>query len=61
MTKLEPERGDLADSLHAYAIAQWPLMGTQTTVGGPLTIIGRPLTIGVGSYQMIREHVPIVT
>lgn len=43
-------------------------MGTQTTVGGPLTIIGRPLTIigrpltiGVGSYQMIREHVPIVT
>lgn len=43
-------------------------MGTQTTVGGPLTIIGgpltiigRPLTIIVGSYQMIREHVPIVT
>lgn len=36
-------------------------MGTQTTVGGPLTIIGRPLTIVVGSYQMIREHVPIVT
>ena len=39
-------------------------MGTQTTVGrpltiigGPLTIIGRPLTIVVGSYQMIREHV----
>lgn len=43
-------------------------MGTQTTVGGPLTIIGRqltivgrPLTIVVGSYQMTREHVPIVT
>lgn len=43
-------------------------MGTQTTVGGPLTIIsrplaivGRPLVIVVGSYQMIREHVPIVT
>lgn len=43
-------------------------MGTQTTVGGPLaiiggplTIIGRPLTIVGGSYQMIREHVPIVT
>lgn len=36
-------------------------MGTQTTVGGPLTIIGRPLTIIVDSYQMIREHVPIVT
>lgn len=43
-------------------------MGTQTTGGGPLTIIGRPLTIVgrplaivVGSYQMIREHVPIVT
>lgn len=43
-------------------------MGTQTTVGGPLTIIGGPLTIigrqltiVVGSYQMIREHVPIVT
>lgn len=36
-------------------------MGTQTTVGGPLTIIGRPLTIIVGSYHMIREHVPIVT
>lgn len=43
-------------------------MGTQTTVGGPLTIIGgplaiigRPLSIIVGSYQMIREHVPIVT
>lgn len=36
-------------------------MGTQTTVGGPLTIMGRPLTIVVGSYQMIREHVPIVT
>lgn len=43
-------------------------MGTQTTVGGPLTIIsrplaivGRPLTIAVGSYRMIREHVPIVT
>lgn len=43
-------------------------MGTQTTVDGPLTIIGRPLTIVgrpltiiVGSYQMIREHVPIVT
>lgn len=36
-------------------------MGTQTTIGGPLTIIGRPLTIVVGSYQMIREHVPIVT
>lgn len=43
-------------------------MGTQTTVSGPLTIIGRPLTIVgrpltivVGSYQMIREHVPIVT
>lgn len=36
-------------------------MGTQTTVGGPLTIVGRPLTIVVGSYQMIREHVPIVT
>lgn len=36
-------------------------MGTQTTIGGPLTIIGRPLTIIVGSYQMIREHVPIVT
>ena len=43
-------------------------MGIQTTVGGPLTIIGgpltiigRPLTIVVGSYQMIREHVPIVT
>lgn len=43
-------------------------MGTQTTVGGPLTIIsrpltivGRPLTTVVGSYQMIREHVPIVT
>lgn len=36
-------------------------MGTKTTVGGPLTIIGRPLTIIVGSYQMIREHVPIVT
>ena len=43
-------------------------MGTQTTVGCPLTIIGRPLTIVgrplaivVGSYQMIREHVPIVT
>lgn len=36
-------------------------MGTQTTVGGPLTIIGGPLTIVVGSYQMTREHVPIVT
>ncbi len=43
-------------------------MDTQATVGGPLTIIGgplaiigRPLTIVVGSYQMIREHVPIVT
>ena len=36
-------------------------MGTQTTVGDPLTIIGRPLAIVVGSYQMIREHVPIVT
>lgn len=43
-------------------------MGTQTTVGCPLTIIGcpltivgRPLAIVVGSYQMIREHVPIVT
>lgn len=36
-------------------------MGTQTTVGGPLDIIGRPLTIVGGSYQMIREHVPIVT
>lgn len=36
-------------------------MGTQTTVGGPLTIIGGPLTIVFGSYQMIREHVPIVT
>lgn len=36
-------------------------MGTQTTVGGPLTIIDRPLAIVVGSYQMIREHVPIVT
>lgn len=36
-------------------------MGTQTTIGGPLTIVGRPLTIVVGSYQMIREHVPIVT
>lgn len=36
-------------------------MGTQTTVGGPLAIIGRPLAIIVGSYQMIREHVPIVT
>lgn len=36
-------------------------MGTQTTVGGPLTIIGGPLAIVVGSYQMIREHVPIVT
>ena len=36
-------------------------MGTQTTVGGPLTIVGRPLTIIGGSYQMIREHVPIVT
>lgn len=36
-------------------------MGTQTTIGGPLTIIGRPLTIVGGSYQMIREHVPIVT
>lgn len=36
-------------------------MGTQTTVVGPLTIIGGPLTIVVGSYQMIREHVPIVT
>lgn len=43
-------------------------MGTQTTVGGPLTIIGRPLTIVgrpltivVGSYQMTRAHVPIVT
>lgn len=36
-------------------------MGTQTTVGGPLTIIGGPLAIVVGSYQMTREHVPIVT
>ena len=36
-------------------------MGTQTTVGCPLTIIGGPLTIVVGSYQMTREHVPIVT
>ncbi len=36
-------------------------MGTQTTIGSPLTIIGRPLTIVGGSYQMIREHVPIVT
>lgn len=36
-------------------------MDTQITVGGPLTIIGRPLTIVVGSYQMTREHVPIVT
>ena len=36
-------------------------MGTQTTVGGPPTIIGRPQTIIGGSYQMIREHVPIVT
>lgn len=36
-------------------------MGIQTTVGGPLTIIGRPLTFVFGSYQMIREHVPIVT
>ena len=36
-------------------------MGTQTTVSDPLTIMGRPLTIVVGSYQMIREHVPIVT
>lgn len=36
-------------------------MGTQTTGGGPLTIIGGPLTIVGGSYQMIREHVPIVT
>lgn len=36
-------------------------MGTLTTVGDPLTIVGRPLTIVVGSYQMIREHVPIVT
>lgn len=36
-------------------------MGTQATVGGPLTTIGGPLTIIVGSYQMIREHVPIVT
>lgn len=36
-------------------------MGTQTIIGGPLAIIGRPLTIGVGSYHMIREHVPIVT
>lgn len=43
-------------------------MGTQVTVGAlltiigrPLVIVGRPLTIVVGSYQMIREHVPIVT
>lgn len=36
-------------------------MGTQTTVGCPLTIIGGPLTIVGGSYQMTREHVPIVT
>lgn len=36
-------------------------MDTQATVGGPLTIIGRPLAIVGGSYQMIREHVPIVT
>ena len=36
-------------------------MGTQTTVGGPLTIIGGPLAIVVGSYQMTRKHVPIVT
>lgn len=35
--------------------------GPLTIIGGPLTIIGRPLTIVVGSYQMIREHVPIVT
>lgn len=61
MTKLEPETGDLADSLHAYAIAQWPYLGTQTTVGGPLTTVGRPLTIIVGSYHMTRELVPIVT
>lgn len=35
--------------------------GPLTTIGGPLAIIGRPLSIIVGSYQMIREHVPIVT
>ena len=36
-------------------------MGTQTIIDGPLTIVGRPLTIVVGSYQMIREHVSIIT
>ena len=31
MTKLEPEKGDLADSLHAHAIAQWPTGAARET------------------------------
>ena len=47
MTKLEPEKGDLADSLHAYAIAQWPTGAARETL--------RPAAITTAAAESRRD------
>ena len=47
MTKLKPERGDLADSLHAYAIAQWPTGAARETL--------RPAAITTAAAESMRD------